>query len=50
MEDSEYPSWLWSLLDPPKKTWMPEEQFDRRYFQQVNREKIKVNNLKKNKS
>ncbi|KAI9139135.1 mitochondrial ribosomal protein L37-domain-containing protein, partial [Paraphysoderma sedebokerense] len=46
LPDSEYPSWLWSLLDPPKRTWTEEEKLtDKKYLKHVRKEKIRLNNF-----
>ncbi|TPX64477.1 hypothetical protein SpCBS45565_g05872 [Spizellomyces sp. 'palustris'] len=47
LADDAYPDWLWSLLDPPKKDWTPEEQLSRKYLRKLTKEKIKANSIAK---
>jgi large subunit ribosomal protein L54 len=57
--DSEYPSWLWSLLDKAKeggslqemqnRNWTLQEQMSARYLRLTNRLKIRENALKSKK-
>ena len=44
-EDSEYPAWLWKLLDPKKKDWAPEEKLSWVYQRIQTKATIKKNAL-----
>jgi large subunit ribosomal protein L54 len=46
LADSEYPPWLWELLEPKKKEWSPEEKLSRRYLRFRSEQLIKDNALK----
>ncbi|KAJ3190290.1 hypothetical protein HDU85_000585 [Gaertneriomyces sp. JEL0708] len=47
LADDAYPDWLWSLLEPKKSEWSPEEQLSQKYLRTVTKDKIKANSLAK---
>ncbi|KAL3899388.1 MAG: hypothetical protein SGCHY_002080 [Lobulomycetales sp.] len=49
LPDADYPVWLWSLLEPRKKSWAPEERLSRDYMRSLNADKIQANALRKRK-
>ncbi len=43
LPDSEYPEWLWSKLNPPKRHFSPDEQISRAYIRLQGKQVIKKN-------
>ena len=43
LPDEEYPDWLWSVLDPPKKDFtLPEEMLSPEYLRAWSKKEIKA--------
>ncbi|EGF76481.1 hypothetical protein BATDEDRAFT_92659 [Batrachochytrium dendrobatidis JAM81] len=47
MDDSEYPAWLWKLLDPKPDYLALEDKLDINYLRTITRAKIRANTLAK---
>ncbi|ORX91550.1 hypothetical protein K493DRAFT_409283 [Basidiobolus meristosporus CBS 931.73] len=47
--ESEYPEWLWELLDTEKREARRNDPNDKAYYRRVNKEQIKATNFMKNK-
>jgi large subunit ribosomal protein L54 len=45
MEDSEYPEWLWTLLDKPEE--QPHDQMSIKHLRKLSKEKIVRNSMNK---
>ncbi|KAI9277377.1 mitochondrial ribosomal protein L37-domain-containing protein [Sporodiniella umbellata] len=49
LDDSEYPGWLWDLLDEKKLKQKTSKPVNRQYHRKQNREAIKASNFMKDK-
>ncbi|KAG1473783.1 hypothetical protein G6F56_000749 [Rhizopus delemar] len=49
LDDSEYPEWLWNLLDEKKMKQKTSKPANRQYHRKQNREAIKASNFMKDK-
>lgn len=47
MADDAYPEWIWTLLEPKKKTFTEGEMLSREYMRKLSGEKIKANAMRK---
>ncbi|KAI9189900.1 hypothetical protein H9P43_001333 [Blastocladiella emersonii ATCC 22665] len=45
LRDEEYPEWLWTIADPPKKDWAPEEKRTKEYLKFARTQDIKLKNF-----
>ncbi|CAO3698916.1 hypothetical protein G6F70_008772 [Rhizopus microsporus] len=49
LDDTEYPEWLWDLLDEKKQKQLSSRPSNRQYHRKQNRENIKASNFMKDK-
>ncbi|ORZ39564.1 mitochondrial ribosomal protein L37-domain-containing protein [Catenaria anguillulae PL171] len=45
LKDEEYPEWLWTIAQPPKKEWSPREKRSANYLKFERTEAIKLKNF-----